>query len=204
MREPFRVLRANLGPYLILSAVLYGILIIGFAVGMIFPEMHAERVETLETDGTLEEVSSLLGNVWLFAAGILANNTLRVGLLSIAVPSMIVPFAGIAIFAYTSFESGVTLAATGPDLFGVMAPHLLTVAIEVQAYVLPSLGAYVLGRSWLFPTTVGAPNRRRGYLHGLKQFGWLSLPAIVLLIIGAIYEAVTLLYVVFPQMAGAS
>jgi hypothetical protein len=201
---PFHIVRANLRAYLVLNAALYGLLVLGFGIGMLFPDLSAGRVETLENNGTLDEVTALLSNVWLFAAGILANNALRVGLLTIALPSMIVPFAGAAIFAYTSFEIGVTLSASGSDLWGVMAPHLVTVVIELQAYVLLTLGAYLLGKSWLFPRTVNAPNRRRRYVRGLQQFAWLSLPAIVLLVIGAIYEAVTLIYVILPQIAGGA
>jgi hypothetical protein len=204
VRRPLHIVGANRRAYIVLNAALYGLLIAGFVVGLLIPELSAQRVETLENNGTRDEVLGLLGNVWLFAAGILANNALRVGLLSIAVPSMIVPFAGVAIFAYSSFEIGVSLSASGSDLWGVMAPHVLTVVIELQAYVLLTLGAYVLGKAWLVPRTVGASNRRRGYLRGLRQLGWLSLPAIVLLIIGAIYEAVTLIYVILPQIAGAT
>jgi hypothetical protein len=198
---PFHIVRVNLRAYLVLNVALYGLLVVGFGIGMLFPELSAGRVATLENNGTLDEVTALLSNVWLFAAGILANNALRVGLLSIALPSLILTFAGVAIFAYSSLEIGVTLSASGADLWGVMAPHLVTVVIELQAYVLLTLGAYILGKSWMFPKTVAAPTHRRGYMRGLQQFAWLSLPAIVLLVIGAIYEAVTLLYVILPQIA---
>lgn len=55
-----------------------------------------------------------------------------------------------------------------------------------------ALGAYVLGRSWLRPSSIKARNRRQGYVRGLQQTGWLSLLAIPLLIIGALYEAISL------------
>jgi hypothetical protein len=72
----------------------------------------------------------------------------------------------------------------------------VTYVIEFQAYILLVLGAYLLGRSWLRPGSVGAPNRRAGYVSGLRQIGWLSLPALVLFVIGAVYEAFTLRYLV--------
>jgi hypothetical protein len=83
-----------------------------------------------------------------------------------------------------------------------MIPHSLTILIELQAYVLVMLGAYLLGMAWLRPTTVGARNRRQGYVHGLRQVGWLGLPALALLIIGAIYEAATIIYLVPRLVAG--
>lgn len=64
--------------------------------------------------------------------------------------------------------------------------------------MLLSLGAYLLGRPWLRPQTIGAETRRRGYVRGLRQLGWLSLPALALLIIGAVYEAFFLIHLVGP------
>ena len=58
------------------------------------------------------------------------------------------------------------------------------------------LGAYLIGRSWLWPRTAGAKHRRQGYARGLQLAGWVSLPALGLLVIGAIYEALSLSYLV--------
>ena len=64
------------------------------------------------------------------------------------------------------------------------------------------LGAYLLGRAWLWPGTVGARDRRQGYVRGLRQLGWVSLPALALLVIGAVYEAFEIIYVIPPLVAG--
>ncbi|HZG89079.1 MAG TPA: stage II sporulation protein M, partial [Pseudonocardia sp.] len=72
------------------------------------------------------------------------------------------------------------------------------------AYILLVLGGYLLGRSWLRPATVGAQNRRQGYARGLRQLGWLSLPALALFVIGALYEAFTLRYLVPPLVQALS
>jgi hypothetical protein len=80
-------------------------------------------------------------------------------------------------------------------------PHSLTLLIEVQAYVLVMLGAFVLGRAWLRPASVGAERRRDGYVRGLRSLGRLLVPALVLLVIGALYEAFSLAYLV-PLMLG--
>jgi hypothetical protein len=63
----------------------------------------------------------------------------------------------------------------------------LTVVIEFQAYILFVLGAYLLGRFWLRPQTIGDPNRRWGYPSGLQHIGWLSIAALALLVVGALY-----------------
>ncbi|GHC82077.1 hypothetical protein GCM10007079_22700 [Nocardiopsis terrae] len=199
LRQPFRIIRANLGAYLVLNAIVYGVLLAGLAVGMLFPELTAALVTGQEDDGTADLVVSLLGNVWLFALTILAVNVLTVGVLKILLPSLVVPFAGIALLVHKTFESGVILAPVDETMATLLVPHSLTMVIEFQAYILLSLGSYVLGRAWLRPAAVGAPNRRQGYARGLRQFGWLSLPALALLVIGAVYEAYSLVYVV-PRM----
>ena len=77
-------------------------------------------------------------------------------------------------------------------------PHSLTALIEFQAYALLMFGAYILGRSWVRPATIGVQNRRQGYVRGLQQLGWLSLSALPLFIVGAIWEAFSLGYLVPP------
>ena len=79
-----------------------------------------------------------------------------------------------------------------------LIPHSLTALIEFQAYALLMFGAYILGRSWVRPATIGAQNHRQGYVRGLKQLGWSSLLSLPLLIVGAIWEALSLGYLVGP------
>ncbi|MFC4562313.1 stage II sporulation protein M [Nocardiopsis mangrovi] len=194
LRRPFQVIRANLRVYLVMNAIVYGMLLIGMGAALINPELNTAQVASLEEDGTADLVTTLLGNVWLFTLTILANNVLRAGLLYILLPSMVVPFSGIAVFAYQAFIVGVILAPVDEGLGVAMIPHSVTVLIELQAYALLMLGVHLLGNAWLRPKTAGARNRRQGYVHGLRQVGWLGLPALALLIIGAIYEAFSIIY----------
>ena len=195
-REPFRIIRGNLRAYLAMNAIVYGLVAIGVVVGLTFPELRAARGAALEQDGTAALVLSLLDSPWLFALTIFGVNTLTAAGAQILLPSLILPFAGIAVFAYRSFILGLTLAPVDRANAIALIPHSLTVVIEFQAYVLVMLGAYLLGRAWLRPRLVGAPNRRQGYLHGLRQIGWLSLPALALFVVGALYEAFSLAYLV--------
>jgi hypothetical protein len=191
-----RVIRTNLRAYLVLNAAVYGLMLAGFALALGFPALSAWRRSILDANGTTDLVLSLLETPWLFALTILGVNTLTVGAAQILLPSMIVPFAGLAIFAYRAFVLGLALAPADRTGWIAFIPHSLTVLIEFQAYVLLVLGAYLIGRSWLRPRTVGAENRRQGYVRGLKLAGWVSLPALGLLVIGAIYEAFSLRYLV--------
>lgn len=196
LRRPREIVRADLRAYLVLNAVMCSALVAGFVAALILPELREARLASLQDDGTADLVVSLLSNVWLFALVILGVNTLTVGAWLIVLPSLVVPFAGIAFFAYWAVETGMTLAPADTTGWVALIPHSLTVLIEFQAYILLVFGAYLLGRSWLRPATAGAQNRRQGYVRGLQQLGWLSLPALALFVIGALYEALTLRYVV--------
>lgn len=198
IRKPLQIIRENLRVYLLLNALAYGTFVIGFVVGLLFPDLVAGRAQALEDDGTADLVTSLISNPWLFALMILAVNTLRLGALTIVLPSLVVPFLGLATFAVWSVTTGVTLVPSSPETWVALIPHSLTLVIELQAYILLLLGAFLLGRYWTRPQTIGAKNRRQGYLRGLQGIGWLSIPTLILLIIGAIYEAFSLLYLVYP------
>ena len=164
---------------------------------MVFPNLGATQLATLEDNGTTDLVRSLLNNPWLFSLTILGVNV-TTGALSIVIPSLIVPFAGIAIFAYKAFTLGLAMAPTTKIVAVALIPHSLTALIEFQAYALLMFGAYILGRSWVRPATIGARNRRQGYVRGLQQLGWLSLSTLPLFIVGAIWEALSLGYLVHP------
>lgn len=195
-RRPFQIIRANLGAYLALNALAYGLFLVGMGVGLLRPELAGTNMASLQQDGTLELATWAMSSVWLFSLVILAVNTVGLSLVHVLLPSAIVPFGGIAVFAYWAFDTGVTLAPVNEIAALTLIPHSLTVLIEFQAYVMVLLGAYRLGMSWLRPRTVGARNRRQGYVHGLWQVGLLSLPALTLLVIGAIYEAVEITHLV--------
>jgi hypothetical protein len=197
-KRPFRIIRANLRVYVIINAAAYGLTLIGFGIGLLFPELNAARADALETDGTGELVRTLYDTPALFALVILLVNVFQLSLLRIVLPSLIVPFLGLPLFAYWAVETGVTLVGTSPVSWVLLIPHSLTVLIELQAYVLLLLGAYLIGRGWLWPRSVGATNRRRGYLLGLKKLGLLALPAFVLLVVGAVWEAYSLRYLIEP------
>lgn len=198
IRRPFQIIRSNLRVYALLNALAYGTFAIGFILGLLFPDLVAGRAQAQEDDGTASLVTSLLSSPWLFALTILAVNTLRLGALTILLPSLVVPFLGLATFAVWSVTTGVTLVPTTPEGWVALIPHSLTLVIELQAYILLLLGAFLLGRYWVRPQAIGARNRRAAYLRGLQHIGWLSLPALALLIIGALYEAFSLLYFVYP------
>ncbi|WP_221583820.1 stage II sporulation protein M [Microbacterium sp. G2-8] len=197
-RRPFRLIGENRRAYLLINAAAYGLGLLGFALGLAFPELVAARTTAMVDDGTADLVTRLVNFPPLFAVTILAVNVLRLSLLTIVLPSLIIPFAGLVLFGYWSVQTGITLAPTDAAGWVALIPHALTILIEFQAYILLALGAYRLGAHWLFPHSSGAPTRRQGYLRGLRETGLLALPALMLLVIGALWEAYSLRYLVHP------
>jgi len=197
LRKPFQIIRTNFRAYLAINAIVYGLVITGFVAALIFPNLGATQAAIQEANGTADLVRSLFNNPWLFALTILGVN-LTTGALWIVLPSLIIPFAGIAMFAYKTFTLGLVMAPTTKIMTVALIPHSLTILIEFQAYALLMFGAYILGRSWVRPVTIGTRNHRQGYVRGLQQLGWLSLSTLPLFIVGAIWEAFSLRYRVHP------
>ncbi|BBX07921.1 stage II sporulation protein M [Mycolicibacterium aichiense] len=196
--RPFRIIADNASAYMAANVAVYGVLLVGFGLGLAFPQLSQAQHRRLQEDGTADLVQGLITNPWLFALTILAVNTLRMGVLTIVAPSLVIPFGGVAFFAYWDVTTGMTLVPASGIGWVALIPHTLTVIVELQAYLLLLLGAFLLGRGWVAPRTVDADNRRQGYVRGLQELGWLALPALVLLVVGAVYEAFSLRYVVHP------
>ncbi|WP_036830198.1 stage II sporulation protein M [Phycicoccus jejuensis] len=189
LRSTVDVVRSDLRPFLWLNAGAFGILLVGMLLGLLFPDLVAAQAAGFEESGQTDLVLRVFGNPWLFALTILAVNTLTVGAALIVLPSMVVPFLGLPLFAWKALTIGIALTPTTPTLRVAFIPHSLTVLIEFEAYVLLLLGAWVLGRAWLRPASVGASTRREAYGIGVRRLGRLVLAALLLLVVGALWEA---------------
>jgi len=197
-RKPFQIIRADLPAFLFVNAVVYGFFIAGLIAATIFPELAASTVASNEGDGSFDFARSIFLNPWLFALVIFGVNVFTAAGPWIVLPSLLVPFAAIPLFAYKAFALGSGLVPTTAIAAVGWIPHALTALIEFQAYSLLVFGAYLLGRAWLRPATIGAPTRRRGYVHGLRQYGWLALAALALFVVGALWEAFSIRYLIHP------
>jgi hypothetical protein len=189
------LIRRHARPYAYLNLMAYGLLAAGMVLGTVRPDLNAYLTASMDASGETGLVVSLLARPWLFALTIIAVNLGKVALGFITLPSMIVPSAGIAVFAYFAFTTGIILAPVDHVTATTLIPHSLTMVLEFQAYVLLLLGAYLLGRAWIRPASVGAPTRRRAWVRGLQLFGVMWVPALVLFVVGAYYEAFSIAYI---------
>lgn len=196
--RPFLVISENRRAYLVLNALAYGLTLAGFLIGLAFPDLTRARESAMVEGGTAALVTQLVDTPPLFALMILAVNVLRLSLLTIVLPSVVVPFAGLAAFGFWAVQTGITLVPQAADGWVALIPHSLTLVIELQAYILLLLGVYLHGVFWVRPAVAGVVRHRQGYLQGLRRIGVLAPPALALLVIGAVWEAYSLRYLVHP------
>ncbi|MER6947472.1 stage II sporulation protein M [Nonomuraea sp. NPDC000554] len=201
LRRPFQIIRADLRAYLLINALVYGVLLLGMGLAMIFPDLHAARTSSFVDGGQGALVDTVVGSPWVFGATIFLVNVFATALLLIVLPSLVIPFAGLIVFVIKTIDIGIILAPVNRTSALILIPHSLTILIEFQAYALVMFGAYLLGRSWLRPATVGATTRRQAYVRGLSRLGWLWPTALALFVIGAVYEAVEIYFLV-PLVLG--
>jgi hypothetical protein len=182
-------------PYLILNAAYYGLVVLGMTyVAVVDPALQEQLLSDIErafAEGPLAAVGgAYLGGNVIAAAVLTFVVNLSVGsLLSITLPSLIVPFGGLLLGAYRAALWGLVLAPTNTQLALVMIPHSLTLLLEGQAYVLTMLAVYVQGKAFLWPDSVGAATRTQGYVTGLKLSVRLYLLVVLVLAVAAVYEA---------------
>lgn len=113
----------------------------------------------------------------------------RAYIIWITLPSLVIPFSGLLLGAYRAILWGFLLSPTTPELRLVMIPHSLVLILEGQAYILAMLAAYVQGKAFLWPRSVGAATRRQGYGLGVKRSVRIYVLVVLLLAVAAVYEA---------------
>ena len=181
--------------YVILNALYYGLVLI-FMVYVAFNRpLQDELLESVGEafmTGPLSFVGSVYINTKVLAAiGATFAVNLFVGSFgTITLPSLLIPFSGILVGFYRAVLWGLILSPAHPDLRLIMIPHSLTLILEGQAYILTMLAAYIQGKSFLWPKTVGLESRRQGYLEGLKRTGKMYVLVLLTLLIAAIYEVI--------------
>lgn len=201
IKSAWGLVQENRKAYIALNVVYYGLA----AVCMIYVAFNQELQKSLMNEigaafmtGPLSFVGEAYVNARVLTA-ILATffvNLLLGSAASITVPSLIVPFSGILVGVYRAAIWGLLLSPVNPDLRLAMIPHSITLILEGQAYILAMFAAYLQGRAFLWPKTVGLESHWKGYAEGWKRTGKLYVLIILTLAIAAIYEVIEVLIIV--------
>lgn len=209
VRGAWRIVRAHRRAYVALNVMYYGLVALAMMyVAVINPAVQEQLlrdVQTSLTEGPLATVGGvyLEGNVAAAAVLTFLVNLLVGAILTITLPSLIVPFAGIALGAYRAVLWGLLLAPTTSQLALVMIPHSLTLILEGQGYILAILGSYVQGVAFLRPQSVGVVGHRQGYLEGARRTALLYVLVAIVLVVAAVYEAVEVIAMLWLASGGA-
>ena len=181
--------------YIILNALYYGLVVI-FMIYVAFNRPLQEELLQSIGESFMTGPLSFVGSAYINAqvlAAIAATffvNLFAGSFGTITLPSLIIPFSGILVGFYRAILWGLILSPVHPDLRMVMIPHSLTLILEGQAYILTMLAAYLQGRAFLWPKTVGLERRGQGYLEGLKRTGKMYILVVLTLLIAAVYEVI--------------
>ncbi|MBS7809773.1 hypothetical protein [Roseococcus pinisoli] len=188
--------------FVALSLAFFGLLLAAMAVAMFVPDLQTyfqdQAHGSFEQPGILRWAAGLYGSRQLLmaiAATFFVNLTVSVTMTTL--PSFIFPFTGILITLYRGVIWGFSFAPLGP-YGGMMMPHSLTLVIEGMAYVLGAFAAYVHARMFLLPDQYGLGSHWEGYKAGAVAVARLYILIVLMLLIGAIYEGIEVIYLV-PQ-----
>jgi hypothetical protein len=198
MSSVWSALRRERSAYLWLNLAYYGLVGIGMAWAALDRPLQ-ERLLTLvggELDaGALAPVVAVYerGGVLLATVVTFGVNLLIGSLASITLPSLLVPFSGLALAAVRAVAWGLLFAPATVDMSGgqIMAGVLvgLVLLLEGQGYVLAALAAVVQGRAVVWPGSVGAHGWRQGYAVGVRQAVTIYGAVVPVLAVAALVEA---------------
>ncbi len=201
LNSAWGLVQENRHAYIIINIVYYGLVVIGM-VYVAFNQKLQEELLNAVGAGFMTGPLAFVGQAYVNAQMLTAiAATFFINLFigsfgTITLPSLIIPFSGLLMGIYRSILWGLLLSPANSDLRLVMIPHSLTLVIEGQAYILALLAAYIQGRAFLWPKTVGLEKHAKGYLEGLKRTGKIYLLVILTLAIAAVYEVIEVVIMV--------
>ncbi|MGW2091266.1 hypothetical protein [Promicromonospora sukumoe] len=183
-----------------LNIAVYGALALMMIVTVLVPGLHERGTADSEAFTNLPGLSVVIdayveGDVVTAALATFVANLLFAALLTTTVPSLVVPFLGVAATVWRAGAIGMWLAPTTPEAALVLIPHAPVVLIEFQAYVLATLGTVILWRSTFGHRRRGLPSAWAGYRAGIADTVRLYPVIIAVLFLTAVVEAVEVIHI---------
>jgi hypothetical protein len=183
-----------------LHVLLYGTFFGFTALAIAYPLANMGLVEFVHgifAEGSLKHVGDAYqeGRVVAATFWTWVQNFMTATVLLTIVPAVLIPFAGtvwaIAKHLLSFCLVGFVMAPLWSDSIGVLPFHSITMALELEAYVLAAFVATVFPIRIVKAAAKGVP--WQGYGDGLRVLASGTLLAGVLLAVAALYEAVTLI-----------
>ncbi|GIW38817.1 MAG: hypothetical protein KatS3mg075_298 [Meiothermus sp.] len=187
--EGWALVRQYRGLYLGTNIGLYGLFALGGLVAYTNPQMVRLMQELV--GGALEQIglgSALAGGVLGLAIVIFYWNFTNGLLLTTAVPGLFLGIPALLFNALRYFVLGFALSPVALPTVNYLL-HLPTIVVELQAYILVTFGGLVLMLKTL---------RGEGYRAGLRALGLTVYLGAFFLLVGAWYEAFSILVLMRP------
>jgi hypothetical protein len=199
LKDAMKIVTDNLRPCLILNLAYFGLVLLGAVYSYLNPSiaqwLKEGTAQALTNGGPLVMVANayISGNFLMAAVLTFIVNLVLGAILYITLPSMVVPFFGLLMGSFRALLWGVLVLSLIPfEAYSV--PAWLTMIFEGEAYILAMLAAYIQGKAFLWPDSVGAATRRQGYVKGLAATWRLYVLIVLILAVAAIWEAFAAIY----------
>jgi len=195
LRPPLAEIRKHKRLFLALHLVYFGTVVLLMLVAYYLPELQVcllEGIKSQVADGSgplaIAGKAYMSKNIPIAAVTTFVINFLLGSIVSITIPSVVIPGVGVLIAAFRAAMWGLLLAPNFDTLSGAMLPHSFTLLLEGEAYIIAAFfGLLIL--VYLFrkaegPTILGRYGK--ALLMNLRG----NLLVAIVLVIAAIYEAV--------------
>jgi len=207
-REAFALIKNNRITFIIVNIAYFAIITIGMVAIHSNPELKKQLLETVGNAFTAGPMQFITG---AYSSGEIINamiftffiNLVLGCFIAITLPSFIIPFSGFLVGGLRAIIWGFLFS---PDLTELTPLKILAgigigllLVFEGEAYVLGLFAAFLHGRAWLIPSSVGAEKASQGYLAGLRLTLRIYLLIISMLFIAAVYESI-LVIVLLPAL----
>lgn len=205
IKSAWEIVKNDRRAYIVLNVLYYSLVVVFMVYAAFNPEIQKTLMDAVGATfmtGPLSFIGKAYVNAEVLRAILLTFfiNLVVGSFGSITLPSLIVPFSGLLIGIYRAAMWGLILSPASPDLRLVMIPHSITLLIEGQAYILTMLAAYIQGRYFVWPHTVGLKSHWKGYVEGVKLSARLYVLVILTLVVAAVYEVIEVVLMV--KLAG--
>jgi hypothetical protein len=195
------ILRKDWKLLLAVNVFYFGFLLIGGCIALLRPDIQGYWLGILAGGlkaGPLAPVGTAIeaGKVLNLAFQIFKTNVISGTLTYITIPSLIFPPWALIIGAWRALLWGMAFVVPyGHLTFGKLVFHYVTMLIEGEAYVVAIFASLRQLVALIRPERFGERSRLRAYGWAIIDNFKLLLVVIVLLAIGAIYEAFEVLYI---------
>jgi len=207
MKKAIKIIKENFKTFIIINLAYFGLVLLMAIYTTLFnPQLQNNILKAVGVafgpGGGLSAVGDAYTQGRVFPAiGLTFLINLVVGsFISISLPSLIIPFSGFLVAIYRAILWGILFAfpagpwSSGEIINGIGIIVLLF--LEGEAYVLAALGAFVQGKTFLFPKQNGLNTRWEAYKSGIQQTGYIYILLALVLIIAAIYEVILAVFVI--------